>query len=153
VANKGPARLGVLKLLTMPTRKMMETVSPMSIAPLGGRKLSAVKVAPATAIATPPGATSVVAVALLLAGLGSVCVARTVAVVLSVPLVVVAATMVREALAPLAKVPRFQVRMLLEIDSVPCVALVARTMILAGSDSLTVTPVAVLGPALVTATT
>src|SRR5208337_3751799 len=98
-------------------------------------------------------ATIVVVVAVLLAGLGSVWVARTVAVELSVPLVVVAAIIVADAAAPLARLPRFQVRMLLEIEIVPCVALVERTLMLAGSESLTVTPVATLGPALLTATT
>src|ERR1035437_8510406 len=96
-------------------------------------------------------ATIVVVVAVLLVGFGSACVARTVAVVLSVPLAVVVAIIVSEALAPLVKAPRFQVRKLLEIEMLPCVALVERTLTTAGSRPLTATPVAKLGPALVTA--
>src|ERR1017187_4417682 len=96
--------------------------------------------------------TTVVAVAVLLDRFGSVCEASTLAVVLSVPVVVVLATIVSEALAPLASESILQNRVLLEIRIAPCVALVERTLRLAGKDSLTRRPVARLGPALVTDT-
>ena len=110
-----------------------------------------VKTAPAGTILINGAATIVVVVAVLLVGFGSACVARTVAVVLSVPLAVVLATIESEALAPLVKAPRLQVKKLLEIEMLPCVALVERTLTAAGSRPLTATPVAKLGPALVTA--
>src|ERR1039458_2277506 len=94
--------------------------------------------------------TTVVTVALLLARFASACAPIAVAVELRVPLVVVRAVIVIVALAPVAKLPTFQMRVLLEIEVVPCVGVEETTATLAGSVSLTITLVAGLGPRLVT---
>ena len=72
------------------------------------------------------------------------------AVVVRVPLVVVPATIVSVALAPPAKVPMFQVRLLPAKRTVPCEALVESTLTDRGRELLTITLVAALGPRLVT---
>src|SRR6266436_2353024 len=96
------------------------------------------------------GATTVVAVAELLAGLGSVCVAETEAVLLSVLATADLTTTVIVALAPLAMVPRLAVNELLVTEMPPCVVELVTMVSPAGRDWFMITLVAMLGPRLVT---
>src|SRR2546421_11296854 len=89
---------------------MTVTVSPMSIAPLVGLKLSKVKVAPEGTTLTKGRDTRVVMVALLSAELGSGCELATLAGVLSVPLMLEVARVMIVARAPPAKGPKPQER-------------------------------------------
>ena len=150
VASNVPTRFSVLTLLELRSRRMTVTVSPTSIAPLGGAKLSAVRVAPAAAMLTPAGATCVVTVALLLAGFGSGSELLIVPEAVSVPLVVVWTTIVSVALAPAFIVPRYQVSAVPEMETTPCAVLVEITLTPAGSEPLKATLEAALGPEFVT---
>ncbi len=79
-----------LALLTLPAflkKRVTVTVSPFSIAPSAGVKLSLVKVAPAGTTLTKGGATTVATEALLLAVFGSDWLAETLALARNVPLV------------------------------------------------------------------
>jgi hypothetical protein len=100
----------------------------------------------------------VVAVALLLAGFGSVWSPLTLAVLVSVPGFVALTTMVMVALAPLERLPRLQVTVpsfgeffvAVERVQVPWVEDTELKCTVAGKASVTVTPVASCGPLLVT---
>jgi hypothetical protein len=95
------------------------------------------------------GATVVVADAELLAGLGSASLAETVAVLVTVPAAVGVTTMVRVEEAPTARLPTLQLTVPLALvhpdDADPKVTLPGRV-------SVTDTPLAGLGPLLVTTT-
>ena len=93
-----------------------------------------------------------VAVAVVLAGLLSVCVPVTVAVLEIVPRAVGATVTnkVTVALAPLAKVPIEPVTVPELLVTVPTVDVPLTKVSVEGNTSVTVTPVAVDGPALVT---
>src|SRR5258708_17603547 len=102
LASKVATRFVFRTLPTLRSRKLTVTVSPMSTEPLGGEKLSAVRVAPAGAMLRNGGATTVAAVAVLSAGLGSACEAETVVAVESGPELVGVTTMVMVAAGSLA---------------------------------------------------
>ncbi len=72
VARRVATRLVFLTLPALRNRRLIVTVSPRSMAPLGGEMLSEVRVAPAGTMLTNGVETWVVTVALLLAGFGSV---------------------------------------------------------------------------------
>src|SRR6266550_6291135 len=98
--------------------------------------------------------TVVVAVALLLSGFGSVWFPLTVAVLVSVPGVVVVTTIVMLALAPFARLPRLQVTVpslgfVVDRLQLPWVEETELKWTVAGKGSVTVTPVASRGPLLV----
>src|SRR6266480_4129917 len=98
--------------------------------------------------------TVVVAVALLLSGVGSVSFPLTVTVLVSVPGVVVVTTIVMLALVPFARSPRLQLTLppfsarLLVVDRVllPWLEATETKRMLLGNGSLTVTLVAFWGP-------
>src|SRR2546430_2208580 len=102
--------------------------------------------------------TVVVAVAVLLSGFGSVLFPLTVAVLVSVPGVVVVTTIVMLALVPFARSPRLQLTVppfgagLVVVDRVqlPWLEATESKWTLSGNGSLTVTPVAFWGPLFVT---
>jgi len=97
--------------------------------------------------------TVVLAVALLLPAFGSFSVAVTLAVLVSVPLETGAVTtMVTVALDPLAIDPRLQVTVPALWVQVPWVGVADTKITPAGNVSVRVTPVAALGPALLTLT-
>jgi hypothetical protein len=97
--------------------------------------------------------TVVVAVALLFALLGSLSAAVTLALLVMVPPEVGAVTvMVTVADPALAIVPRLHVTVPLACVHVPWVGVADTNVTPAGSVSVRVTPVAVLGPALLTVT-
>jgi hypothetical protein len=97
--------------------------------------------------------TVVVAVALLFALLGSASVAVTLAVLVIVPLEVGALTTIVTVADPaLAIVPRLHVTVPLACVHVPWVAVADTKVTPEGSVSVTVTPLAPLGPALLTLT-
>ncbi len=85
----------------------------------------------------------------LLAGTESVSLPETVAVLVIVPATWPVPWMVMVAVAPLGIVPRLQVTVVVPLQE-PCVGVAVASVKLAGRGSVTVTPVAVLGPWLVT---
>jgi len=101
----------------------------------------------------------VVAVALLLSGFGSFSLAVTLAVLVSVPGVVVVTTVVMLALAPFARLPRLQVTVpsfgagfVVDRVQVPWAGVTELKWTLFGNGSMTVTPLAFSGPLFVTLT-
>jgi hypothetical protein len=115
-------------------RRITVTVSPLSIAPLVGLKLSKVKVAPEGTTLTKGTDTSVVMVALLSAELGSGWELETLAVVERVPLMLEVTTVRMVTLAPTAKVPISQERVLPERVLEPWLVKLERTVRPAGID-------------------
>ena len=96
--------------------------------------------------------TVVVVVAVLLLEFVSVSLQVAVAVFVIVPAVVGVTTMVTVALAPFDSVPMLQVTVLPDLLHVPCVDVADTYVTLAGSVSVSVTPVAVSGPLFFTPT-
>jgi hypothetical protein len=96
------------------------------------------------------GLTDVDAVLLLLPILGSDTLLFTVAVLLKPPAVVGVTTIVTVALPPFAMLPRLQVTVLDPLQPLPWLGVADTNITPAGKGSVTVTPVAVLGPALPT---
>src|SRR5581483_236198 len=94
--------------------------------------------------------TVVTEVAVLLTGLKSVPALDTLAVLLSVPGPVGAATMVTPALSLTARLPMLQVTTPLAFVQLPTLALAETRVTSAGSVSVTVTPVAATAPLLLT---
>src|SRR3989442_199764 len=112
--------------MTLPAlrrKKRLVTVSPGSIVPLAGQKLSKVSLAPSGEMIRIRLVTVVVAVAELLIGLASASVAETVAEERRTVLELVATTMVTVALVPLAREPRAPKTELPEAVIVPWVVL------------------------------
>ena len=95
------------------------------------------------------GSTVVVAVAELFELLGSVASPETEAVFVTVPAWSAVTVIVTVACAPEASAPRLQVSVVVP-EQAPCDAFAAAKLTLAGSGSVTVTPVAVLGPLFLT---
>ena len=94
--------------------------------------------------------TVVLVVAVLLAELVSVSLQVTVAVLVIVPAAVGATAIVTVALDPFERVPILQVTVLPVLVQLPCVDVAETYVTLEGSVSISVTPVAVSGPLLVT---
>ena len=128
------------------------TVSPGSMAPLFGEKLSDVRVAPAATIRLVALSTMVRTLAALFAGSGSgwsaVTMARFVKVTGRGRLVreVVLTTNETVALAPTPRFPKAQLRTLLANAVVPCEAAADTKRVFTGSVSFRFTPVAAMGP-------
>src|ERR1043165_2519860 len=118
-----------LVLETLPTflrKSRRVTVSPGSMVPLGGAKLSppGTMLAPAAAKRRNGAALEVVTLALLLAGLGSDWAAETVAETVRDPTFVEEITMVTVARPPLTRVPKLAVSAPAPMEMVPWVVLV-----------------------------
>src|SRR5437899_2074065 len=150
--SKVATRLAVLREPMFCRAKETVTVSPGSIAPLAGEKLSESKAAPAATMIGAGLAAVTMEVAALFAELLSVELVLTEAVLVSEPGAEAEATMVIMALEPGVRLPNGQVMTPPELVQEPAVEMAEMNAVCAGNVSVRILLTAMPGPKLVTIT-